>query len=481
MNGFLKPLRVPDLWRRVPAAIILVLMLLEGSLHHAIAQDQSGADEVWGVTIHVVQYGETLEQIAATFGVTPTALEQANGLSRYDDLQVGQRLIIPLRAEEITTRWEMDTAIVGIGDTLDTLAASHGLSVDEIAAANWIVNPRLIYAGQTLRLPALSGEGIAAVRLRHNETLWHVALRYNSSIVALMLLNHLPNPFAVVEGQVLRVPTEVRLGAVLPSPWQALTLHPLPLEQGRVGGLHVETTAPGVLQVTFLSREWAVASSGTVHDVLLAVERWTAPGLYPLTLTFTDEDGGRWVYSRQVLIADGGYSREELRLSEEDAALLSDLSIVQGENAYIQQTMSGFTTPRRWDGLFMLPVAGVLVSGFGTVRSYNGAGFRSFHSGADLAAPVGAPIIAPAGGVVVDTGLLDVRGYVTIIDHGWGVYTGYWHQSRILVSPGEEVTAGQVIGAVGNTGLSTAPHLHWEMWVGGIQVDPLQWVRTAFP
>jgi murein DD-endopeptidase MepM/ murein hydrolase activator NlpD len=61
------------------------------------------------------------------------------------------------------------------------------------------------------------------------------------------------------------------------------------------------------------------------------------------------------------------------------------------------------------------------------------------------------------------------------------VYSGFWHQSAINVSPGEWVQAGQTIGAVGNTGLSTGAHLHWEMWVGGVPVDPLQWLQRAFP
>ena len=108
--------------------------------------------------------------------------------------------------------------------------------------------------------------------------------------------------------------------------------------------------------------------------------------------------------------------------------------------------------------------------------------FDRYHTGADLGgAPIGTPIYAPADGVVVDTGLLDARGYITIIDHGWGVYTGYWHQSAIFVRPGDTVTAGQQIGTIGNTGRSTAPHLHWEMRVHGVVVDPMQWVREEMP
>jgi murein DD-endopeptidase MepM/ murein hydrolase activator NlpD len=74
-----------------------------------------------------------------------------------------------------------------------------------------------------------------------------------------------------------------------------------------------------------------------------------------------------------------------------------------------------------------------------------------------------------------------VRGNATLIDHGWGVYSGYWHQSVIQVKGGDQVDTGQVIGFNGATGRVTGPHLHWELWVGGVQVDPLQWTEVPFP
>ena len=104
------------------------------------------------------------------------------------------------------------------------------------------------------------------------------------------------------------------------------------------------------------------------------------------------------------------------------------------------------------------------------------AGRRAFFG-----AGPGAPIVAPAAGVVALTQPLPVRGNATLIDHGWGVYSGFWHQSEILVKVGDVVTPGQLIGRVGSTGRSTGPHLHWELWVGGAQVDPLQWVQETFP
>ena len=90
-------------------------------------------------------------------------------------------------------------------------------------------------------------------------------------------------------------------------------------------------------------------------------------------------------------------------------------------------------------------------------------------------------VLAPITGTVVLAEPLQVRGQVVILDHGLGVFTGFWHLSRIDVAEGQLVGRGEVIGLVGNTGLSTGPHLHWEMRVLGVPVDPLQWTHQEFP
>ena len=72
-----------------------------------------------------------------------------------------------------------------------------------------------------------------------------------------------------------------------------------------------------------------------------------------------------------------------------------------------------------------------------------------------------------------------VRGNATFIDHGWGVYSAYYHQKEINVGVGQQVQAGQLIGQIGATGRVTGPHLHWEIWVNGIQVNPLDWLRPS--
>jgi len=140
---------------------------------------------------------------------------------------------------------------------------------------------------------------------------------------------------------------------------------------------------------------------------------------------------------------------------------------------------------REWDEVFQSPVnplfAECYPSFYGNRRSYNGSPYIYFHTGLDFCGGVGSEIYAPAPGVVVYTGTLTVRGNATMIDHGWGVYTGYMHQSEILVDVGDYVEAGDLIGLVGGTGRVTGSHLHLEIWVGGVQVDPMDWLDRAYP
>jgi murein DD-endopeptidase MepM/ murein hydrolase activator NlpD len=77
--------------------------------------------------------------------------------------------------------------------------------------------------------------------------------------------------------------------------------------------------------------------------------------------------------------------------------------------------------------------------------------------------------------------MLFVRGGVIVIDHGWGVYTAYDHLSESFVQVGDNVQPGQLIGLGGATGRTTGPHLHWEVWVGGVQVNPVDWLERTYP
>jgi len=106
---------------------------------------------------------------------------------------------------------------------------------------------------------------------------------------------------------------------------------------------------------------------------------------------------------------------------------------------------------------------------------------RGYHTGQDIAVPQGTPVRAPAAGVVLLAEPLHVRGNAVVIDHGAGVTSNYWHLSRIAVRKGQQVKRGDVIGWVGTTGLSTGAHLHWEIRVYGVPVNPVPWTRARGP
>ena len=125
----------------------------------------------------------------------------------------------------------------------------------------------------------------------------------------------------------------------------------------------------------------------------------------------------------------------------------------------------------------IMPTTGWLTSAFTSMREHPDSARRSRpHEGIDVTAPMGAPIQSPAGGTVVKAGWETGYGNVIEIDHGFGIRTKFAHCSKLTARTGQRVARGQVIAEVGNTGLATGPHLHYEVHVNGKPVDPLRYV-----
>lgn len=143
-------------------------------------------------------------------------------------------------------------------------------------------------------------------------------------------------------------------------------------------------------------------------------------------------------------------------------------------------------TPEKfWSGPFLRPSQGEVSTVYGVQRYYNGEFARDYyHRGVDYAAATGAPVVAPAAGRVALVGRVaegfELHGNTIGIDHGQGVLSIMIHLSQIDVKEGDMVRAGQRIGAVGSTGISTGPHLHWGLYVNGQSVDPVPWRTTGF-
>lgn len=132
--------------------------------------------------------------------------------------------------------------------------------------------------------------------------------------------------------------------------------------------------------------------------------------------------------------------------------------------------------PSAVPGALLWPADGPLTSGFGP-RAHPVTGAHRLHAGVDIGAPAGAPVRAAAPGTVTFAGSLGGYGTTVTIDHGGRISTLYAHQTTTTVTVGEQVRAGEIVGRVGSTGLSTGPHLHFEVSVAGTAADPLGWLR----
>ncbi len=467
--------------------LLAVAVLFGAAMQPVLAQDGGAATPTGTNTVHIVQRDENLFRIALRYGTTVEAIAEANGLTDVRVISVGQRLLIPNAQPVAGTPV---THIVGPGDTLEGLLARYQTTREALAAANNLCNPALLYIGQPLIVPqgaaadsSPSSAPDALHTVRPGQNIFRLAIQYGTTVNELVRANQLEWPAPVFFGQTLRVPDTASTGRTtsLPYPLTDARFHPLPVTQGKTLSIALSTDSAATVSGTFLDRPLRFASSdGTQHYALFGVHATTSPGIYPLTLSVETPGGQRTEVSFRVQVQSGGYQTEQIFLATEQEGLL-DPTASETEDARVAHATAGFSATRHFDGLMALPSTGAITSQFGTRRSYNHGALSNFHTGTDFGAGPNTQIVAPAAGVVVIAEPLAVRVYATIIDHGWGVYSGFWHQSEIRVNVGDVVTPGQVIGLVGSTGRSTGPHLHWELWVGGVQVDPLQWVQESFP
>ena len=159
---------------------------------------------------------------------------------------------------------------------------------------------------------------------------------------------------------------------------------------------------------------------------------------------------------------------------DESTSQLLDPKITAAELELVTGIYSKVTPAKLWDGAWHLPVQGPVTARYGEQRSINGSAPSGHHGGTDFGAEMGTQVLSTNAGRVVLARELKVRGNMIIIDHGGGLYSGYCHLSAIHVEEGQAVLAGEHIGDVGSTGLSTGAHLHWEMASQGVFLDALR-------
>lgn len=434
--------------------------------------------------VHVVQDGENLTIIATNFGVTVEDILAINNLPNGDLLAVGQELIIPGgTGEAIATAYT-----IAPGDTLAGVAAGFNTSLADVIATNRLItaDPPLI-VGQTV--PVISRTGSASVRpvtgrpylVQPGETLLLVAARFGLLPEALATANGLDSDATVFPGQRLRIPDETSVYRDLPEGWLDVRLNSTSVGQGNTLSIYVDNLLDGAPAGRFGDQPLQFAPYEDGYVALVGIDAFTEPGLYDLELTGGDELG-LWapVRARLPLVATS-YDTQYVEVGEALDGLL-DPVVRATEDEFLETIYADFSEDKQWDGAFQVPLTTTVVSApYGGRRSYNGGPIEIYHTGIDYAAAQGTDVLAPANGVVIFSDTLELRGGVLIIDHGMGVMTGYYHLLESLVEPGQTVTVGQPIARVGSTGLSSGAHLHWDLRVMNVPVDPTQWTQGAFP
>ncbi len=221
----------------------------------------------------------------------------------------------------------------------------------------------------------------------------------------------------------------------------------------------------------------ALNEKNGIYEGLIGIDVGTRPATYEVKVTARDGDGQ--VYSGRLLlkVEEVVFGTEELSLPSHVVDLnAKDLERVKKEAKQLQTLFQTFRDERLWRGAFIRPVEGEISGAFGLNRIMNGKQ-RSRHTGVDLKAEEGIPVWATNSGMVVLVDELFFTGKSVILDHGWGLYSMYFHLSEVSVKKGDRVDTGVMLGRVGSTGRSTGSHLHWGVKLNGARVDPFSLLR----
>lgn len=357
------------------------------------------------------------------------------------------------------------------GDTWQALAWRYGLNAADLQAAYGHPNQqRQLPIGATLILPPPAFERTGQIK-RPFSSPFQTAIEHGLSPWQLALQNGLTHPYRPLLHAPLFVPDKTSTLRELPPHFTQLELSHIPAIPGKAIALRGIMDSQMPIRTLLAERPFDTFQNNHHVVALGATGAFYGPGEPDLAIIVAEAP----LWSQPWRFVDDTWTFQQITLTGSAAQI--DQASIQQERERLFGLWAERTPQPLWQAPFQTPIESYLniSSLFGARRSYNGGPYRTYHEGVDFSAYGGTPVLATANGRVILAEFLYVRGGAVIIDHGFGIFSGYYHLSALNTAVGETVTAGQVVGAVGTTGLSTGNHLHWDLLVANTWVDASRW------
>jgi len=227
----------------------------------------------------------------------------------------------------------------------------------------------------------------------------------------------------------------------------------------------------GQVEGTFKGKKVYFIQSKDSVKAVLGVDLFTEPGQYPL-----DIQAAGTALHQVVIVSKKDYPTQRLTLPKDMVELSPENEARVERELKKMAAIWPNENPLVWSGNFINPLEGEIGTIFGVRRIINKIP-KNPHSGVDVSGNEGDSVRAPNNGVVTLVDDQFYSGNSLVIDHGQGIYTMFFHLSKVLVRQGQEVKKGDTIALVGSTGRSTGPHLHWGVRMQGARVDPLELIK----
>jgi murein DD-endopeptidase MepM/ murein hydrolase activator NlpD len=277
-------------------------------------------------------------------------------------------------------------------------------------------------------------------------------------------------PIVSVSSRRAILPLIVCALSAVPTLAQKCTIRPKSVKLGETLRL---TCPPDFTSATLNGRTAKLfpQPAGT-NFALLPVSARDTPGAAAVTVLRND---GAQSQQLSVVIRKTIFPSQNVKLGAEIEALHS----TSEEIALLTAFKEKVSDSRSWQDPLAPPVPGCMTSPFGVKRLHNGKPTGEYHGGVDQRTPAGEPIRAVAAGTVSFAQQFNVLGNAVGIDHGQGLESMYLHMSKLVATPGAQVQRGDILGYAGSTGRSTGPHIHWVLYVNGINVNPAQWMKLS--